>query len=131
MAVFYVAIGGAVGSAGRYLLTVLIQSRVGAVFPVGTLLVNVSGALLLGFLAHYTANSPGVSGEMRLMLTTGLCGGYTTFSTFSYESVRLIEDGEYGRAGAYVGMSVALSLVGIVAGFSLARALLAARRGMA
>jgi CrcB protein len=126
----YVAAGGAIGSVSRYALTTIIQSRQLSPFPTATLLINITGSLLLGFLARYVAESV-TSAEIRLLLMTGFCGGYTTFSTFSYETVRLLEDGDYRRATLYVGLSVVLSLAGTFAGFALARAALAARRGMA
>ncbi len=124
----YVALGGALGSVARYLLSVAVQSRAGS-FPVATLAINISGSLLLGFLIRYTMETPSVGAEMRLMLTTGFCGGYTTFSTFSFETARLIEDGEYDRAVWYVLLSVIVSLAATFAGFSIARGLLGLRRG--
>lgn len=124
----YVALGGAVGSAARYLLTVLIQSRAGAGFPVATLLINVTGSILLGFLMRYSLESVTASPEVRLLLTTGFCGGYTTFSTFSYETARLMEDGEWHRGALYVAASVVLSIAGTLVGFALARGLLSAPR---
>ena len=125
-----VAIGGAVGSVSRYLLTLAVQSRLSSTFPTATLLVNVSGSLLLGFITRYTMDSSALSDEARVLLTIGFCGGYTTFSTFTYETARLMQDGDYRRAGAYVGLSVALALAGIFVGFALARRLVAARRGL-
>jgi CrcB protein len=123
---FAIALGGALGSLLRYGLGSAVQQRIGAGFPAGTLLVNVTGSLLLGFLVRYlveTAASP----EMRAALTIGFCGGYTTFSTFSLDTLRLLEEGSWGRAGTYVLASVALSLLAMVAGLALARAALAHR----
>lgn len=120
MPYWYVALGSAIGGMARFGLGTWLQERAGPGFPVGTLVVNVSGSLLIGFLFRYglgTATSP----EVRLLLTTGFCGGYTTFSTFSFETVRLLEDGEHGRAAVYVALSVALSLLGTWLGFALAR----------
>src|SRR3954471_18498548 len=88
--IWCVAVGGAVGSVMRYVVGVAVQSRTGMDFPLGTLLVNISGCLLLGFLIHYALATPAITPEIRALLTTGLCGGYTTFSTFSYETVTLI-----------------------------------------
>lgn len=124
----YVAIGGAVGSAARYALTLFVQSRSDSTFPIATLLINVSGSILLGFLMRYGLEGTSVSPEVRLLLTTGFCGGYTTFSTFSYETARLLEDGEWSRGAAYIAASVVVSLIGTFVGFALARALLAAQR---
>src|SRR5919199_1323812 len=125
--IWYVAVGGAVGSMSRFLLGAYVQQRVGAAFPVGTLLVNVTGSLLLGFLLRYALATEAISPEVRVLLTTGFCGGYTTFSTFSYETAALIEDGQYDRAALYVALSVVASLIGTYMGIAGARALLALR----
>jgi CrcB protein len=124
----YIALGGAVGSAGRYLLGLAIQNRSGFDFPLGTLLVNLSGCLLLGFLLRYALATPAISPELRALLTTGLCGGYTTFSTFGYETVALIQDGDWRRAVLYVGLSVFGGVLAIYLGMTGAQELLALRR---
>ena len=126
--VWYVALGGAIGSAARYLIGLSLQSRSGLDFPAGTLLVNLTGCVLLGFLLRYALATPAVSPEARALLTTGLCGGYTTFSTFGYETVALMEDGEWRRAALYVALSVAGSIAGIVLGMAGARQLLSLRQ---
>lgn len=122
-----VAIGAALGGVARYYLASAIQQRVGPTFPWGTLVINVSGSLLLGVLMRYALMTPSVSAELRAFLTTGFCGGYTTFSTYSYETATLLEDGQYGRAGTYALASVVLALVATFAGFVLARELIALR----
>jgi fluoride exporter len=127
--IWYIAAGGAVGSVLRFLVGLLIQDRVGTAFPAGTLLVNITGSFLLGLLIEYALATPAISREVRAMLTTGFCGGYTTFSTFSYETARLMQDGDYRRAGTYVALSVVVSVAGTFAGFAVARELLALRRG--
>jgi CrcB protein len=124
--VWYVAFGSAVGGASRYALSSFIQQRAGT-FPAGTLIVNITGSLILGFLMRYALGSTSVSAETRALLTTGFCGGYTTFSTFSYETIALIQDGDYRRAATYVVASVALSLVATFLGIFVAGELLAAR----
>jgi fluoride exporter len=128
--VWWVALGAAVGGVVRYLVTVFIQERAGPGFPVATLLINVTGSLLLGFIVQYATDTPSVSPEVRLLLTTGFCGGYTTFSTFSFETARLMQDGEYSRAATYVFLSFALSIGGMFAGFAAARRLITLRRGI-
>jgi CrcB protein len=125
--IWYVAVGSAVGGVARYLLSAFIQQRVGPSFPAGTLVVNVSGSFLLGLLLRYALGSEAISAEMRAMLTIGFCGGYTTFSTFSFETAVLLEEGQHARAGVYILASVLLSLVGTWLGFAAARELLAAR----
>jgi CrcB protein len=126
--IWYVALGGALGSVARFLLGTLVQQRAGGAFPLGTLVVNISGSLLLGFLLEYALASPAISREVRALLTTGFCGGYTTFSTFSFETVRMVQDGDYRRASLYVGLSVALSLGGSFLGLGMARELMTFRR---
>ena len=127
--IWYVALGGAVGSVIRYVVGLALQSRSGLDFPVGTLLVNLSG-LLLGFLIHYALATPAITPELRALLTTGLCGGYTTFSTFSYETVTLIQDGDWRRATLYVGLSVAGSILAVMLGIAGARQILDLRHGL-
>jgi fluoride exporter len=124
---WYVALGSAVGGASRFALSTFVQQRASSAFPFGTLIVNITGALILGFVLRYALASPAVSAEMRALLTTGFCGGYTTFSTFSYETIKLIEDGDYRQAGGYVLASVVLSLIATFVGILLAGQLVARR----
>jgi CrcB protein len=126
--IWYVALGGAAGSALRYVIASWIQARSGGPFPVGTLIVNVSGSILLGFVLRYALEAPAISPEVRALLTTGVIGGYTTFSTFTYETAALVEEGDWRRAALYVGLSVVISLAGTFLGFAGARELLAIRR---
>ncbi|HZM28059.1 MAG TPA: fluoride efflux transporter CrcB [Gemmatimonadales bacterium] len=129
MIVWYVALGGAVGSVARFLFGEFLQQRSGLAFPIGTLVINISGSLLLGFILRYTLATLAISPEVRALIATGFCGGYTTFSSFSYETAALLEEGDLRRATLYIVLSVALSLVGTFAGLSLAGAVLNARRG--
>lgn len=120
--VFAVAIGGAVGSALRYLMTmVLLRPGINAL-PWGTFTVNITGALLLGFLARYFA-PPDVSSPLFLALTVGLCGGYTTFSTFTLDMFRLVEQGAVARGILYAVGSVVISYGAFVIGHLAARML--------
>ena len=123
-----VAAGGAIGSIARYLLGAFIQDRVATALPLGTLVINVVGSFLLGFIVRIGLETSAISPEMRFFLATGVCGGFTTFSTFSYETFRLLEDGEYGTAGVYVASSVVLSLLACAIGMGAARALISAGR---
>ena len=130
MRIFWsVAVGGALGCVSRYYLTAFIQQRVGPSFPVGTLIINITGSFLLGFIMRYALQSGAISAETRMLLTSGFCGGYTTFSTYSYETAMMLDDGEYGRAAIYVGTSVVLALAGTFLGFAAANRLLALREG--
>ena len=122
-----IALGAAVGGVTRYYLSAAVQHRMGSTFPWGTLVINVTGSIVLGFIMHYALSTPSVSVELRALLTTGFCGGYTTFSTFSYETAALIEDGQLGRAGTYVVASTLLALAGTFGGFALAREVIALR----
>jgi CrcB protein len=99
-------------------------------FPAGTLLVNISGSFLLGAIIRYALETPSLTPEIRAFLTIGVCGGYTTFSTFSYETVALLEDGQWARAGVYITASVVLSLMGTWLGFALARQVIVWREHM-
>ena len=126
----YLAVGGALGTVARYLVAGAVQARMINAFPAGTLFVNVGGSLLLGFLVRYALETPAVTPEVRALMTPGLCGGFTTFSAFSYETVALLEAGDWKRAGWYFGLSLAGSLVGVVLGIVGARELLAWRRAV-
>jgi CrcB protein len=124
-----VLVGGGLGSIGRFLLTLFVQQRLPVDFPAGTFLINVSGSFLIGLFAQLGMDTRVLSPEMRLFLMTGICGGFTTFSTFSYETLQLVEDDRYVAASAYIVGSVVLSLASCTLGVASARAMLAWRRG--
>src|SRR5206468_9790660 len=115
----YIALGGILGTLARYLIQGVIQSRAVA-FPVGTLAINIAGSFLLGFIVRLATGSAVVSPELRGGLTIGFCGAFTTMSTFSYESMRLLWDGEYWYAGLYMGGTILGCLVAVVVGTALA-----------
>ena len=127
----YIAAGSALGGVSRYAVAVAMQQRFGLTFPIGTLLINVTGSFLLGvIMRHAMGGAMGgtqLSSEMRLFLATGFCGGFTTFSTFSFETVFMLESGEYGRATMYVVLSIVLSLAAAFLGFGLAQSALGFR----
>lgn len=123
----YVAIGSGVGGVVRLLLGGFIQQKMGTSFPLGTLVINITGSFILGFLISYALATQNITPEIRALLTTGFCGGYTTFSTFSFETATLIEDGRYERASLYILLSVGVALLGTFAGFATARQFLAFR----
>jgi CrcB protein len=109
--ILLLAIFGALGTLARYGLQGLVQYRTGPVFPTGTLAVNLSGCLLLGFLGQLTLNRMVISPELRVAMTIGFFGGFTTFSSFGWETIKMLEDGEWLQGGAYVLASVAIGLV--------------------
>jgi CrcB protein len=125
--VWYIAVGSAIGGVSRYLVGGLTQRLLGGTFPVGTLLINVTGSFLLGLILRYGVETATLTPEVRAFLTVGFCGGYTTFSAFSYETVALAEDGQWTRAALYVALSVGLSLLATFLGFATARELMAVR----
>jgi len=118
-----VAIGGAIGSVLRYLVHTHSATWFGSAFPVGTLLVNVLGSLLIGFLSFLLLERFIVSDEIRFAILVGLLGGFTTFSTFSLETLNLIQQGNFLNAFANIFASVILCLLACFVGLSLARAL--------
>ncbi|HEX5817555.1 MAG TPA: fluoride efflux transporter CrcB [Gemmatimonadales bacterium] len=119
MILLYIAVGGALGSVCRYLLGNALH-RPGE-FPTGTLVVNVLGSLLVGFVVRLALETTHVSPEARAFLAVGFCGGFTTFSTFAWELLALGEQGAWGRAALYLALSITLSLVACVAGMAAAR----------
>lgn len=114
--IIYVFVGGGVGSVLRFLISIIwrhlsLHPRFeGMLFPWPTFIANVLGCLMIGMFYHY-GEKCGLSPEARLLLTTGLCGGFTTFSTFSYEGVTLINAGCYGTYLLYVTLSIILGIV--------------------
>ncbi|MFJ5721668.1 fluoride efflux transporter CrcB [Streptomyces sp. NPDC093149] len=117
-----VIVGAAVGAPLRYLTDRAVQSRHDTVFPWGTLAVNVSGSLVLGLLTG-AATAGAATSHLQLLLGTGLCGALTTYSTFSYETLRLAEDGARFYAAVNILASVVAGLGAAFAGVSLAQAL--------
>ena len=124
---WYIAVGSAIGGVSRYLFGGVIQRLAGGTFPVGTLVVNITGSFLLGAILRYAIDTPSLTPELRALLTVGFCGGYTTFSTFSYETVALMEDGEWSRATVYLALSVGLAIAATLLGLIASRELVAMR----
>jgi len=120
------AVGGAIGSVGRMMMTTFVARWTGEDFPFGTIAVNVTGALLMGMLAGVGETDPGkliFSESARTFLMIGVLGGYTTFSTFSLQTFLLMEQGNFLGAALNILLSVVLCVAGIWAGFMLIRAL--------
>ncbi len=112
---FWIALGGALGSVSRFWLNSFVTARAGEGFPWGTLLINVVGSFAIGFIA----TQPGASDPLRKFLMVGVCGGFTTFSAFSLQTLELAQRGEWLRAGANILASVALCLVAVWLGTTL------------
>jgi CrcB protein len=121
MGFFIVFIGGGIGAALRHGFNLAFARLVGTAFPYATLFENVSGSLTMGLLVAWLAFRGGVPQHWQLFLTTGILGGYTTFSTFSLDVAVLYERGEIGMATLYVLLSVVLSIGGLFGGLALVR----------
>jgi fluoride exporter len=109
-----VAFGSGIGGALRYFISDVVYKYSPSLFPYGTLFVNILGSFLLGFILFYLDAVKIISSEMRLFLTIGLCGGLTTFSTFSYETVKLIQDSEYLLAGTNVLLNLFITIIAVM-----------------
>lgn len=123
MMVLYIACGGILGTLARYYFQGWVQTRTG-VFPVGTLAINLIGSLMIGFVIRLATGSTIISPDLRAALTIGFCGAFTTMSTFSYESIALLRDGEYGYAGLYMGGTILGCLAAVMIGTAVANRLL-------
>jgi len=121
MGFLIVFLGGGLGAALRHGVNLTSARLIGTAFPYATLFENVSGSLVMGLLAAYFAFKGGASQHWRLFFTTGILGGYTTFSAFSLDTALLYERGEFGLALLYVVSSVGLSVGGLFAGLALVR----------
>jgi fluoride exporter len=116
-----VAVGGSIGSVARYLVAMGSSRLFGASFPWGVLIINVTGSFLIGAFVGLFATRWDLPQALRIFLTVGICGGYTTFSTFSLDSYYLMERGELGAALIYMVASVCLSIGALMGGLFLAR----------
>ncbi len=116
MRFLFVALGGALGAVARYAISLIpVKSQ----FPVLTLITNILGAILIGFIVGITDKKPDVSPNTVLFFKTGVCGGFTTFSTFSLEAYKLFENKSYALGGMYVALSVCCCIIGIFIGKKL------------
>jgi CrcB protein len=115
-----IAVFGAVGTLARYGIQVLLQVRSVGTFPYGTLLVNLSGCFLLGLIGQLTLNRLVISPDWRTAIAVGFFGGYTTFSSFGWETAKMLEDGKWLPATTYVAASVVVGLLLSIAGIRLA-----------
>ena len=121
-AIVLVGIGGAIGSIARYLSGVLVGRLWTSSFPLATMLVNISGSLIMGlFIGFLARTTPAWQSDARLFFAVGVLGGFTTLSSFSLDTVVLIERGELAQAALYVGASVAVSIVALFLGLFVMR----------
>jgi len=124
-----ICLGGAVGTGARYLLGGLVVRWVGADFPYGTLLINVLGSFLVGLVQQVGLSTLLIPDTLRLVLTIGVMGGFTTYSSFSYETLKLVEAGSWVGAAVYVALTTALCLGCCALGLSLGRVLVEGKGG--
>lgn len=115
--------GGFVGANARYLLDVWVTNRWPSFFPWGTFAINLSGSFILGFFMAFALERPWMNPQARLLFAVGFVGAYTTFSTYAYQSLRLVQGGEIALAALYIIGSVVLGLVAVFAGVALGSAM--------
>ncbi|WP_300350452.1 fluoride efflux transporter CrcB [Clostridium sp.] len=118
-----VGCGGFIGAASRYLISIFAAKNLGGNFPYGTLMANILGALLIGFIMEFSMDSALISSNMRLFLTTGIMGGLTTFSTFSYETISMLNNGHIVLGIENAMLNLGCSLIFVVLGQKVARLL--------
>jgi fluoride exporter len=119
MGVLLVAVGGAIGSVTRYLVGGWIASRVGSAFPFGTFVINVTASFIIGFFLAFSQERISLSPYWRLLVAVGFVGGYSTFSTFEYEGIRLLQDREILLGSVYLIGSVVAGGIAAVGGIAL------------
>lgn len=122
--VIYVGLGGFIGASLRYLISMGASKTFNLDIPMGTLIVNILGGLLIGFIMELSLSTDIISPDLRLFLTTGILGGLTTFSTFSYETINLLNSGAYIWGIINIVLNVLLSLIGVVIGKILCNAII-------
>jgi CrcB protein len=118
-AILIIWLGGGIGSVFRYLVQLGINKLVTVTFPAGTFLVNITGCFVIGLLYGLSGRYAALTSEWRLFLITGLCGGYTTFSSFSYESISLFRQGNYTYFILYTVLSVLIGLFSTIGGMNI------------
>jgi CrcB protein len=115
-----IGLGGFLGSTSRYYLQNLVTAKIPVMFPLGTLLVNLIGSFLIGLFFGYIEKNHWFSPEVRLFLTIGFCGSFTTFSTFAFENLEMLRAGNYFNFALYTGLSVGLAILLVWGGYLLA-----------
>lgn len=116
-----ISLGGILGANARYLMTGWAAERFGTVFPYGTFIINISGAIILGFFTAFIQDRAFIHPNYRLFFATGFCGAYTTFSTYTYESLRLLQDGSLLLGFTNIIGSIVVGMLGVFLGFGIGR----------
>ncbi len=119
----WIAVGAVIGASARYFLSGLIARHLSTTFPYGTLLINLTGSLVLGFFLIFATERVLLDPRWRLLIAVGFCGSYTTFSSYAFESFALFEQGQWLLVSANIVLSNALCLAAVLAGAALARGL--------
>ncbi len=119
----WIALGAVVGASARYFLSVVVSRNLASAFPYGTLLINITGSLVLGFFLVFSTERALLDPRWRLLIAVGFCGSYTTFSGYAFESFALMEQGRWLLSGINIVGSNALCLAAVLAGAALARGL--------
>src|SRR5829696_8698989 len=123
LAFLVISLGGILGANTRYVVTVYVAERLGTAFPYGTLLINVSGSLVIGFFLTLATERFSIDPAWRLFFATGFLGAYTTFSSYTFEAAQLMRDGAYGLALLYLFGSVLAGMIGVFVGIVAAERL--------
>lgn len=116
--IILIGIGSFIGGVLRYLTTLFVQSKFLSTFPYGTLTVNILGSLIIGIVFGLSEKA-NLSPEWRLFFAAGICGGFTTFSAFSFETMSMLQDGQYFYGLSYIGLSILFGLLAVFLGISL------------
>ncbi len=119
MAILLVALGGALGSIARYLVGGWIADWMGTTFPYGTFAINLTASFIIGFFLAFAQDRAGLSPYWRLFIAVGFVGGYSTFSTYEYESIRLLQDGEFLLGAVYLVGSMAAGAIAAIGGITV------------
>jgi len=114
--ILFIGTGGFLGTVARFLVSKLSQQMFQTTFPLGTLIVNLTGCFILGIIYGLMERGELFSSDVRLFLTVGFCGGFTTFSTFAFENANMLRDGNFTQVALYTGISVIIGIAALIAG---------------
>ena len=114
--ILFIGTGGFLGTVARFLVSKLSQQMFQTTFPLGTLIVNLTGCFILGIIYGLMERGELFSSDVRLFLTVGFCGGFTTFSTFAFENANMLRDGNFTQLALYTGISVIIGIAALIAG---------------